>query len=62
MEPYERFHIYKGKGSKKSCNIVTTYVAGWTGNFIFIFFHGPKSSKSAKNFVVVGGRGGVGPY
>ena len=50
MEPYERFHIYKGKGSKKSCNIVTTYVGRQTGNYtkFIYFFHGPNSSKSAK--------------
>ena len=47
---------------KKSCNIVTTYVGGWTGDYTkFIFFHGPNSSKSAKNsFFVKGLGGGVG--
>ena len=37
---------------KKSCNIVTTYVGGRTGNYtkFIYFFHGPNSSKSAKKF------------
>ena len=42
---------------KKSCNIVTTYVGGQTGNYtkFIYFFHGPNSSKSAKKFFLLGG-------
>ena len=49
-----------GRGSKKkSCNIVTTYVGGRTGDYTkFFFFHGPNSSKSAKKFFFVRGLGG----
>ena len=40
------------EGFKKSCNNVTTYIGGWTGNYTksIYFFHGPKSSKYAKKF------------
>ena len=42
---------------KKSCNIVTTYVGGRTGNYtkFIYFFHGPNSSKSAKKIFLLGG-------
>ena len=50
---------YKGGGQKKkkSCNIVTTYVGGRTGNYtkFIYFFHGPNSSKSERFFFLVGG-------
>ena len=44
--------LREGVKTKKSCNIVTTYVGGRTGNYtkFVYFFHGPNSSKSAKKF------------
>ena len=49
--------VREGVKKKKSCNIVTTYVGGKTGNYTkFInFLHGPNSSKSAKKFFLLGG-------
>ena len=59
--------IREGFKKKKSCNIVTTYVGGRTGNYtkFIYFFHGPNSSKSAKKFFCWlgwGVRGMVGRY
>ena len=47
--------VQGGVQKKKSCNIVTTYVGGRTGNYtkFIYFFHGPNSSKSAKKFFFV---------
>ena len=49
--------MLKERVKKKSCNIVTTYVGGQTGNYtkFIYFFHGPNSSKSAKKFFLLGG-------